>query len=225
MVAQRLTDASFRTGIDELCIIDPIFGRILETWGYPPLWTITPGYSGLVNVVLSQQVSLASAGAAFRRLKAAIQPISPQNFMALDDATLRQIGFSRQKAAYVRSISCYVLERNLDFCLIDAASDEAARESLQRLKGIGPWSADVYLLMALARPDVWPGGDLALAKAVREVRDAGRLQGRDELEAMARCWQPFRSVAARMLWHYYLSKRGQAGAVLSLSTSEAAPNS
>jgi DNA-3-methyladenine glycosylase II len=183
------------------------FARIVEAYGPPPLWGRRPGFATLVHIILEQQVSLASAKAAFVRLQAAIAPITPRRFLVLDDATLKNIGFSRQKTAYVRYLAQAIVERRFDPAVLAQMTDADVRAALVAHKGIGNWSADIYLLMALRRPDIWPGGDLALAVAAQRL---GQLPARptpDELNAMAEEWRPWRAVAARILWHHYLSKR------------------
>jgi DNA-3-methyladenine glycosylase II len=183
------------------------FARIVEAYGLPPLWGRRPGFATLVHIILEQQVSLASARAAFVRLQAAIAPITPRSFLVLDDATLKAIGFSRQKTAYVRHLSQAIVERRFKPAALAHMADDDARAALIAHKGIGNWSADIYLLMALRRPDIWPGGDLALALAAQQIGNLPARPTPDELNAMAEGWRPWRAVAARILWHYYLSRR------------------
>jgi DNA-3-methyladenine glycosylase II len=149
-------------------------------------------------------VSLASARAAFDRLTAAA-PLTPENFLRLSDAQLLSIGFSRQKASYCRGLSVALDSGQLDLEALDALDDEQARAALTRLKGIGPWTADIYLLMALCRPNIWPAGDLALVQALQEVKGLGRRPNTVEALAIAETWHPWRAAAARILWHWYLS--------------------
>jgi DNA-3-methyladenine glycosylase II len=202
-----LTEETFIKGISQLVDRDRDLARVKSMWGNPPFWTDTPGFSGLVHVILSQQVSLASADAAFVRLGEHVAPINPGSFLTLDDETLKEIGFSRQKAGYVRGLSNSILQREIDLDEIELLDDDIARGKLLKLKGIGPWTADIYLLMALRRSDVWPSGDLALAKAVQELMKLESLPNRKELDVIGERWKPWRSVAARILWHYYLSER------------------
>jgi DNA-3-methyladenine glycosylase II len=169
------------------------------------MWNRRPGFSTLLHIILEQQVSLASARAAFDRLRAAASPLTPARFLEFDDAQLKAIGFSRQKTAYGRHLAQSMMDGHFKLAALKKMDDATAREELLKLKGVGPWTADIYLLMALRRPDVWPSGDLALAVAVQRVN---RLQLRptlDEMEEIGAGWRPWRAVAARVLWHYYLS--------------------
>jgi DNA-3-methyladenine glycosylase II len=157
--------------------------------------------------VLEQQVSLASAKAAFDRLAAAVDPLTPRGFLRLDDAQLLTIGFSRQKARYVRALAAAVLDGSLDLDALAGLDDEAVDAALRTVPGIGPWTATIYRLMALDRPDAWPVHDIALAQAVRELWELPDRPSPEEMLTIAENWRPWRAVAARLLWHYYLSTR------------------
>jgi DNA-3-methyladenine glycosylase II len=184
---------------------DEDLAGILERHGPPPLWARAPGFPTLIYIILEQQVSLASARAAFTRLSAAISPVTPQAFLELDDAGLKAIGFSRQKTGYARSLARAILAEELDLESLAALEDEPVRAALTKLKGIGRWSADIYLMEALLRPDVWPAGDLALAVAVQRVKQLAAVPGPVELQQIGETYRPWRAVAARLFWHYYLS--------------------
>jgi DNA-3-methyladenine glycosylase II len=174
------------------------------------LWEREEGFATLVLTILEQQVSLASALAAFERLRAAAPHVTPENFLSFDDGQLRAFGFSRQKALYCRLLARAVLDGELDLRKLATLSDDAARAELMRLKGVGTWTADVYLLRALLRPDVWPAGDLALQLAVQSVKDLPARPTAAELDALAEPWRPLRAVAARLLWLHYLEGRHEA---------------
>ena len=165
----------------------------------------------LAGTQLEQQVSLASARAAFDRLLAAVTPLTPTGFLELDDSSLRTIGFSRQKAGYARYLAQSVVNGHLDLDGLAQTEDDRARAALLTLKGIGPWTADVYLLMALRRPDIWPVGDLGLVVAVQEIKQLPARPLGLAKEAIATAWRPWRAVAARLLWHYYLNTRRVSG--------------
>lgn len=169
------------------------------------MWKRLPGFPTLVHIILEQQVSLASAKAAFDRLESALVEITPERLLDLSDTELKSVGFSRQKMRYCRELSQVIIDGRFDVEKLSRLSDARARESLMSLVGVGRWTADIYLLMALRRPDVWPRGDLALAKAAREVKNLGDLPDQDQLEDLAESWRPWRAVAARVLWHHYLS--------------------
>ena len=183
--------------------------RILEAHGPPPLWGRRPGFPTLVRIILEQQVSLASAGAIFRRLRLGVVPFTPARFVELQAAGLRSLGVTRQKAAYCVHAAQAVGSGRLDLRAVARLDDAAVASTLTRLKGVGPWTADIYLLMALRRPDVWPAGDVALVQAVRRVK---RLRGDASPERVAHLadtWRPYRSVAARMMWQHYLAERSR----------------
>jgi DNA-3-methyladenine glycosylase II len=187
---------------------DQDLASILKRFGLPPLWARKPGFAALVQIILEQQVSLASAKAAFDRLQASISIVDPQNFLTLDDSTLKTIGFSRQKTRYCRLLAQAVIDGELNLYGLKRLDDDNARNELKRFKGIGDWTADIYLLMALRRPDVWPRGDLALLAAMQNLKGLATRPTHDEFERIGENWKPYRSVAARMLWHYYLSDSG-----------------
>jgi len=204
-----LTPATFSLAVARLMATDPVLSGAVERWGSPPFWRHPEGFAGLVHGILAQQVSLESAVAAFGKLEAALGAVEPAAFLTLDDARLRTIGFSRQKAAYARGLAEAIVAGSLVMAELDTAPDAEVRRTLVQLEGIGRWTADVYLLFALRRPDAWPSGDLALAIAVQELWGLPRRPSWDALDAFAERWRPQRAVAARFLWHAYLSKRGR----------------
>jgi DNA-3-methyladenine glycosylase II len=155
-------------------------------------------------------VSLASAGVAFTRLLALASPLTPERFLELDDAQLKGAGFSRQKTAYGRHLARSISDGELDLEAFGAMSDAEVKAELLKLKGIGAWTADIYLLRALRRPDAWPAGDLALLIAAQEVLRLPQRPTPVELEVMAERWRPHRAVAARLLWQHYLHRPAKA---------------
>ena len=160
-----------------------------------------------MHIVLEQQVSLASAQAAFDRLVLATDPLTPERFLTLTDAQMLSVGFSRQKARYGRAIATALLEGSLDLDGLVAMDDEAAQQALETIPGIGRWTSTIYLLMVLGRPDVWPAGDMALATAVAQAKGLATRPAAEELTIMGEVWRPWRSVAARLFWHDYLARR------------------
>ena len=211
-----LDEMVFQSSVRELAVRDSDLARVIEMYGAPPLWVREPGFPSLVYIILEQQVSLASARAAFQRLRGAAGPLTPARFLKLSDTQLKQIGFSRQKTLYTRLLAESLVKRHLDLNDLHDLSDDAARKFLIALKGIGGWTADIYLLSALRRPDIWPVGDLALAVAVQEVKRLRSRPSPARLEKLGQLWRPYRAVAARLFWHAYLSKRGQNSAAISL---------
>jgi DNA-3-methyladenine glycosylase II len=203
-----LNENLFSQSVRFLTDRDPHLAEVVKKYGQPPLWTREPGFPTLVYIILEQQVSLASAKAAFDRLNAAVRPLTPRRFLKLTDAELLRIGFSRQKTLHPppRRIA---LPPPLDLRYSDELHDDAARKMLIAFKGIGNWTADIYLLSALRRPDIWPVGDLALATAVQEVKQLRKRPSPERLEELSQPWRPYRAVAAQLFWHHYLSKRGQ----------------
>lgn len=182
----------------------PPFAEVLARLGPPPLWDRPPGFATLVHIVLEQQVSLASASAAFQRLIARLDEVNPAAFLTLDDAELLAAGFSRQKAACCRGLAGEILSGTLDLDALQWLDDDAVRARLTRVKGIGSWTAEIYLLMVLLRPDAWPRGDLALAGAARDLFGLAARPSSADLERMAQDWRPYRAAAARILWNHYL---------------------
>jgi len=188
---------------------DPDLAQAVSRWGKPPFWTHAPGFAGIVLAILSQQVSLESAQAAYTKLENAIGSINPEEFLSLDDSALRAIGFSRQKASYVRGLAQEISASEFDLDDLEAMDNELARKRLIEVRGIGPWTADTYLLFALRRSDAWPSGDLALEKAIQELKVLATIPGSEDADRIAEQWRPWRAVAARILWHHYLCERGR----------------
>jgi DNA-3-methyladenine glycosylase II len=201
-----LNEATFTRGLRYLTVRDPDLGMVVKRLGPPPMWAREPGFHTLIHIILEQQVSLASARAAYERLLAAVSPLTPERFLKLDDAELKSIGFSRQKTSYGRNLARSIIERRLDIDALGSMDDTTVRSELMKVTGIGRWTADIYLLMALLRPDVWPGGDLALAVAAQKIKRLERRPTPEELTAISADWQPWRAIAARILWHHYLSR-------------------
>ncbi|HEX7347304.1 MAG TPA: hypothetical protein VF253_10980 [Candidatus Limnocylindrales bacterium] len=202
-----LDQATLERAVDELAAADEDLAGIVARFGPPPLWDRPAGFPTLVHIILEQQVSLASAMAAFDRLVAATDPLTPNAFLALTDAELLTIGFSRQKARYGRALAASISDGSLDLDGLVSLADEDVRLALEAVPGIGPWTSTIYLLMVLGRPDVWPAGDIALATAVGQIKGLASRPGPDDLARIGEAWRPWRSVAARLFWHDYLARR------------------
>lgn len=202
---ERLNQQTLLESASVLAQRDEDFARILSTCGPPPLWEREQGFHTLIHIILEQQVSLASAKAAYNRLEEAVNPLTPENFLRLTDEELKEIGFSRQKTKYGRELAKAILDGSLDLSALDKLEDQEAEEQLMKVNGIGPWTADIYLLMALGRPDIWPPGDLALEIAIQRVKGLSKRPTPEEARKMSEEWRPWRAVAARLLWHFYLS--------------------
>ncbi|MGQ0384509.1 MAG: DNA-3-methyladenine glycosylase family protein [Gammaproteobacteria bacterium] len=201
-----LTRAAIDAGARELARRDRQLAAILARHGPPPMWSRRPGFASLVHIVLEQQVSIAAAKTLFRRVGARIGGMTPGNVLATGVAGLHRLGLTRQKASYCHGLACAIRDCGLDLGAIARAPDDEGRAALLALRGIGPWSVDVYYLMALRRPDVWPRGDLALATALAEVKRLRRRPGHEEQQKISAGWAPWRSVAARLLWQHYLGR-------------------
>ena len=205
---RSLTRALLGEGARQLAARDVDLARVHARLGDPPIWGRRPGFPALVKIILEQQVSLRSAAAMYCRIDDYIGGMSPHNVDRIGVTGLRQIGVTRQKAAYCHGLARRILGGSLDLAAVARATDEEGRRRLLDVPGLGPWSVDIYFLMALRRPDVWPRGDLALASALRDVKGLRALPSHEQQLELSRTWAPWRSVAARILWSHYLSQRG-----------------
>ena len=201
----RLDDDALHAGVDRLVARDTNLAGIVARRGPPRLWAREPGFATLVHIILEQQVSLRSAEAAMERLVAAAGEISAAAIVAAGPERLIPAGLTRQKTRYLLGLSQGVLDGRLDLDALALADDQTARQQLLGFAGIGPWTADIYLLVALGRPDIWPVGDLALAMAMRRAKRLAGVPRSEEQLGMAEMWRPLRAVAARILWHSYLA--------------------
>lgn len=200
-----LDEPRLHRGVEALAAIDRDLAGIADRHGPPPLWARPPGFDTLARIILEQQVSLASAEAARQRLVAAAGAVEPAAIVATGEEALRSAGLTRQKARYLVALASDVIDGRLDLAAVASAPDDDARTALTARLGIGRWTADIYLLMALGRPDVWPTGDLALAGSMRRAKGLPTIPTADEQLAIAEPWRPWRAVAARLLWHAYLA--------------------
>ncbi len=205
--ATRLTRASLATAVQELAARDAGLARIVATHGPPPLWARAQGFVTLVRIILEQQVSLQSAVTLYARLAVGLGDVTPATVLAVGADGLRGHGLTRQKASYLIALADRVSTGALPLRELGAQSDAVAATLLQSVPGIGPWSACVYQMMALRRPDVWPPGDLALHKAMQQMRGLPAMPSTDAATQLAEAWAPWRAVAARILWHGYLAER------------------
>jgi DNA-3-methyladenine glycosylase II len=193
---------------------EPVFAAILDRAGPPRFRRRRNAFTTLLHIILEQQVSIDAAAAMFRRLKEECRPLAPAGFLALDDATLRLCGFSRQKAAYGRGLADAVTSGVLDFDRLAETGDDEALAALVALKGIGRWSAEVYLIFALGRDNIWPAADLGLQFGVAAELGLGERLGERELRELGERWRPWRSVAACLFWQSYLHARKRNAPVL-----------
>ncbi|MGB5102848.1 MAG: hypothetical protein WBO04_05940 [Steroidobacteraceae bacterium] len=208
-VPRQLNAASLRAGVDALCRRDDDLAAVVGRLGIPPLWGRRPGFAALVHIVLEQQVSIVAARTMYQRLRRRVGTVTPQSITRLGVDGMRGLGFTRQKSACCHGLAEALLAGHVDLSGVARADDDTGRRALLEIRGLGPWSVDIYYLMALRRPDVWPQGDLALAVGLREVKRLDALPSRDRQHVLAARWRPWRSVAARVLWAHYLAARGQ----------------
>jgi DNA-3-methyladenine glycosylase II len=192
--------------IDWLCSNDSIFKDILDQYGVPPNWQREPGFVSLARIILEQQVSLESANACFFKLQEKLLLFSPEAILSLSAAELRECYVSRQKAAYLHALAHAVVEKTLDFEILHQLDEEEARQTLTQIKGIGNWTVDVYLLFCRQSPDVLPLGDIAVLRTLKELKGWNT---KEEILVGSQVWQPHRSTAVFLLWHYYLNRRNR----------------
>lgn len=198
---------TFADDVAALVASDPAVATVVAEHGSPTFWERPPGFATLVLFILEQQVSLASAAACYRAVLQRQGAMTPAAVLANPD--LRRDGVSRQKDRYLRALAEAVAGGSLDLDALAGLDDDAVRRELMRLPGIGRWTADVYLLACLGRPDLWPVGDRALQVATAEALGLGAVPDQPALEVLGERWRPRRSTAARILWHGYLRRRGR----------------
>lgn len=200
-------EQNFRQLCDALSQKDKVFTSIIEKHSYPPMWTRPASFATLIHIILEQQVSLASALAAFNKLKQKIGTITPGKLLKLSDEEMKSCYFSRQKMVYARHLAEALISKKLQLKELSASPDEEIRAALKQIKGIGDWTADVFLMFALQRADVFPVGDLAMVNALKEVKQLPKNTAKEELLLMAESWRPYRTIAAMLLWHHYIKTR------------------
>lgn len=205
----RLDTDLLRQGLDALAAADPAFGAARARIGDPALRRWEPGFATLLDIIIGQQVSTMAARAIKARLRQLVAPLTPERLLAAGPEVLRQAGFSRQKMTYAADLAGAITAGRLDLDALAALDDEAAIAALTAIRGIGRWTAEIYLLFALGRPDVWPADDLALADSLRHLRGmADRPKGKLARSA-AEGWQPWRGAAAHFCWHLYHHNTGR----------------
>jgi DNA-3-methyladenine glycosylase II len=204
-----LTSATLRQGVRALAAEDAGLGAIVARHGHPPMWGRPRGFATLVRIILEQQVSLASAATMYARIERALGGMTPPIVRAAGVAGLQALGVTRQKSAYIAALAERVADGSLPLAALHRLPDAEVAAALVRVPGIGPWTASIYLLMALRRPDVWPPGDLALHKAMARLPGFSATPSSEQAAEWALRLRPWRAVAARILWHGYLSDRAR----------------
>ncbi|WP_114948835.1 DNA-3-methyladenine glycosylase family protein [Microvirga calopogonii] len=206
------TDAVLKRGLSELALADPVMAKLAESGITPQLRRRPPGFEGLAWIVVGQQVSTASATAIWNRLRQVLEPPTPDVFLRLSDEALRTAGLSAGKVRTLRALAADIAEGRLPLDELQNRPAEEAHDLLTRVKGIGPWTADVYLLFCLGHPDAFPSGDLAVQEAARLAYGLEQRPDAKTLSALAENWRPWRGVAAKMLWAYYRKIKSREGA-------------
>lgn len=207
-VVSQLDKQTFGEGVDLLTTEDEALQAVIERHGAPGFWNRRPGFEALVLLILEQQVSLESGAAVYRRVAGLVEAVTPEAIIEVGERGLRYAGTTRQKASYIVGLAELVVTGDLDPLFV-GGSPEQARSELVSVRGIGLWTADAYLLSALRFPDMFPLGDRALQVGVREVLDLQTDPTEEDLELLAQPWRPIRAVAARLIWHNYLSERNR----------------
>ena len=192
---------------DVLAKKDRDLRTIIKQYGYPPMWTRPATFQTLILFILEQQVSLASAYAAFKKLKERVGYVTPAKILSLTDAELRSCYFSRQKIIYARELAKAVQSKQLRLNKIAISHEDEIRLELKKIKGIGDWTVDVYLMHALQRTDLFPLGDIALVNSLKEIKQLHKHTTKDDMLSIAESWRPYRTIASMILWHAYIKKR------------------
>lgn len=200
--------ADFKTICNKLAKKDKELYAIIKQYGHPPMWTRPATFQTLILTILEQQVSLASAYAAFKKLKERIGYVTPAKILSLNDEEMRACYFTRQKTVYARELALAIQSGRISLKKLSVLPDEAVREQMIQLKGIGHWTIDVYLMHALQRTDLFPLGDIALVNSLKEVKKLPGAVSKEKMLEIAEPWRPYRTIAAMILWHAYIKKRG-----------------
>lgn len=201
----QFTSTNYRSICDKLAAADADLQKIIDNYGYPPFWSRPNSFESLVHIILEQQVSLASALSALNKLKERVEEITPARILLLTDEEMRACYVSRQKSSYIKYLAEALLSGQLKLEEFYHLPDDEVRAKLTALKGIGNWTADVYLMFALQRADIFPIGDLAAVNALKRIKQLSAETTKEEMLGIAARWAPYRSLAAMLLWHFYLS--------------------
>ena len=207
-MVETFDDSNFEYLCNHLAEKDDDLKLIVDTYGYPPLFARKPTFETLLHIILEQQVSLASAKAALNKLKEKIEIVLPEKLLLLTDVELRACYFSRQKITYSRDLAKAIINKQLNLDELILSPDETVRTELKKIKGIGDWTTDVYMMMAMQRTDLFPVGDIALVNSMKAIKNLPKETGAAALLMLAEKWRPYRTVATFLLWHAYINKRG-----------------
>jgi len=200
-------ERNFKVICRRLARMDSHLAAIIAEHGYPPMWTRPSTFQTLILMILEQQVSLASAYAAFKKLRDKVGYVTPAKILRLTDEELRACYFSRQKIVYARELASAIQSKKLKLRTLSDAGEDIIRTELKKIKGIGDWTVDVYLMHALQRTDLFPLGDIALVNSLKEVEKLPPHTTKEKMLRIAEPWRPYRTIAAMILWHAYIKKR------------------
>jgi DNA-3-methyladenine glycosylase II len=201
----QINHTNYHQICDELALADPDLADIISSYGYPPLWSRPNTFETLVHIILEQQVSLASALSALNKMRERVQEITPARVLLLTDEEFKACYFSRQKNSYTKHLAEAIISGQIDLATLEQLPDDIIRAKLTAMKGIGNWTADVYLMFVLQHANIFPIGDLAAVNALKRVKKLPKDTTREEVLAIAEQWAPYKTVASMLLWHYYLS--------------------
>ena len=205
---EKFNVENFISICNKLAKKDKELKAIIKQHGHPPMWVRPATFQSLILFILEQQVSLASAYAAFKKLKQRIGFVTPSKILALSDAELNACYFSRQKIIYARELATAIQNKQLNLKKLHTSHEDEIRVELKKIKGIGDWTVDVYLMHSLQRTDLFPLGDIALVNSLKEVKNLPPKISREKMLEIAEPWRPYRTIASMILWHAYIKKRG-----------------
>jgi DNA-3-methyladenine glycosylase II len=205
-MSEQFSQSNFHQICDQLAAADSDLAAIINTYGYPPMWSRPNSFDTLVHIILEQQVSLASALSALNKLKERLQELTPARVLLLTEEEMRACYVSRQKSSYIKFLAEALLSGHIKLDELQHLSNDKIRDQLITLKGIGHWTIDVYLMFVLQRADIFPVGDLAAVNAMKKVKGLPVSTTKEELVLIAEQWAPYRTVATMLLWHWYLSE-------------------
>jgi DNA-3-methyladenine glycosylase II len=205
---EKFNEDNFISLCNKLAKKDKELKAIIKQHGHPPMWVRPATFQSLILFILEQQVSLASAYAAFKKLKQKIGFVTPSKILQLTDAELRACYFSRQKIIYARELANAIRNKQLNLKKLHTSHEDEIRQELKKIKGIGDWTVDVYLMHALQRTDLFPLGDIALVNSLKEVKQLPKDISKEKMLEIAEPWRPYRTIASMILWHAYIQKRG-----------------
>jgi DNA-3-methyladenine glycosylase II len=203
----RFTAENFHSICDHLSKKDKDLKKIIKEYGYPPMWTRPNTFQSLILTILEQQVSLASAYAAFKKLREKIGTVTPRKILALTDEELRSCYFSRQKIVYARELAKAIVSKEISLKKISLSDEEMIRVALKKIKGIGDWTVDIYLIQVLQHTNVFPLGDIALVNSIKHVKNLPHHTTKEELIEISKLWHPYKAIATMLFWHHYIKRK------------------